>query len=106
MKKNKSMKKIILLSLLLALTMTKAFADEVAGFDGPTWYDYRADSYAGGNGNENNPYLISTPAQLAKLAYEVNVTDKNIQVATTDTMVVQTREANKREFFDFKYVKE
>lgn len=73
MKKNKSMKKIILLSLLLALTMTKAFADEVAGFDGPTWYDYRADSYAGGNGNENNPYLISTPAQLAKLAYEVNV---------------------------------
>ena len=73
MKKNKSMKKFILLSLLLALTMTKAFADEVAGFDGPTWYDYRADSYAGGNGNENSPYLISTPAQLAKLAYEVNV---------------------------------
>ncbi|MBR5656718.1 MAG: leucine-rich repeat protein [Prevotella sp.] len=67
------MKKYILLSLLLALAMTKAFADEVAGFDGPTWYDYRADSYAGGNGNENNPYLISTPAQLAKLAYEVNV---------------------------------
>lgn len=43
---------------------------------------------------------------ILRLAYEVNFTDKNIQVATTDTMVVQTREANKREFFDFKYVKE
>ena len=73
MKKNKNMKRYLLLSLLLALTMTNAFADEVAGFNGPTWYDYRTTNYAGGNGSESNPYQISTPEQLAKLAYEVNV---------------------------------
>lgn len=68
------MKKSILLSLVLALAITNANAyTEMAGFDGPTWYDYRATTYAGGNGDENNPYLISTPEQLAKLAYEVNV---------------------------------
>ena len=67
------MKKYILLSFLLALTMTKVFADEVAGFVGPTWYDYRESNYAGGGGSQNDPYLIKTPGQLAKLAYEVNV---------------------------------
>ena len=30
--------------------------------------------------------------------------DKNIQVSTRDTLVVQTRESNKKEFFDCKYV--
>ena len=68
------MKKTILLSLMLALAIANANAyTEVAGFDGPTWYDYRATTYAGGNGRESSPYLISTPEQLAKLAYEVNV---------------------------------
>ena len=40
---------------------------------------------------------------ILRLAYNVDFTDKNIQVATTDTMVVQTRESNKREFFSPKY---
>ena len=67
------MKRLIFLSLMLALAMTKAFADGVAGFDGATWYDYRESNYAGGGGSQNDPYLIKTPGQLAKLAYEVNV---------------------------------
>ena len=42
---------------------------------------------------------------ILRLAYKVDFADKNIQVSTTDTLVVQTRESNKKEFFDFKYVK-
>lgn len=43
---------------------------------------------------------------ILRLQYNVNFTDKDIQVSTNDTLVVQTRESNKREFFDYKYVKE
>ena len=43
---------------------------------------------------------------ILRLAYNVNFSDKDIQVSTNDTLVVQTRESNKREFFDYKYVKE
>jgi hypothetical protein len=43
---------------------------------------------------------------ILRLAYNVNFTDKDIQVSTADTLVVQTREANKKEFFNYKYIKE
>ena len=43
---------------------------------------------------------------ILRLKYNVEFTDKNIQVETTDTMVVQTRESNKREFFDYRYIKQ
>ncbi len=43
---------------------------------------------------------------ILRLAYEVNFTKSNIQVSTNDTLVVQTRESNKREFFTPKYVKQ
>jgi hypothetical protein len=43
---------------------------------------------------------------ILRLAYEVNFTKNNIQVSTNDTLVVQTRESNKREFFTPKYVKQ
>lgn len=43
---------------------------------------------------------------ILRLAYDVTFTDKDITVSTADTLVVQTRESNKREFFDYKYVKE
>ena len=42
---------------------------------------------------------------ILRLAYNVSFNDRDIQVATTDTMVVQTRESNKKEFFSPKYVK-
>ena len=43
---------------------------------------------------------------ILRLQYNVNFTDKDIQVSTNDTLVVQTRESNKREWFEYKYVKE
>lgn len=84
------MKKYILLSLLLALPMTKAIAEniEVTGFDGPTWYNYIAqvpegvnqeifdyvlDGIFEGSGTSDAPFLIKTPEQLAWIAYQVNV---------------------------------
>ena len=51
----------------------------------------------------NNGELVQR--DILRLAYKVDFADKNIQVSTTDTLVVQTRESNKKEFFDFKYVK-
>ena len=43
---------------------------------------------------------------ILRLAYKVQFNDKDIQVSTADTLVVQTRESNKKEFFDSKYVKQ
>jgi len=37
-----------------------------------TWDGTVADSYAGGNGTKDNPFLISNGAELAKLAQDVN----------------------------------
>lgn len=51
----------------------------------------------------NNGELVQR--DVLRLTYNVDFADKNIQVSTTDTLVVQTRESNKKEFFDFKYVK-
>ena len=42
---------------------------------------------------------------ILRLSYQVNFADKDIQVSTADTLVVQTRESNKREFFSPKFVK-
>ena len=52
----------------------------------------------------NNGVLVQR--DILRLSYNVDFTDKNIQVSTNDTLVVQTRESNKREFFSPKYVKE
>lgn len=38
----------------------------------PKWTGEISDSFAGGNGSENNPYLISNGEELAKLAKDVN----------------------------------
>ena len=42
---------------------------------------------------------------ILRLKYDVNFTDKNIQVSTNDTLVVQTRESNQKVFFSNVYVK-
>ena len=42
---------------------------------------------------------------ILRLAYNVNFANKNIQISTSDTLVVQTRESNKKEYFEYKYVK-
>lgn len=42
---------------------------------------------------------------ILRLAYDVNFANSDIQVSTSDTLVVQTRNANQRVFFTPKYVK-
>ena len=42
---------------------------------------------------------------ILRLAYNVNFENENVQVSTNDTLVVQTREANQKQFFSTKYVK-
>ena len=43
---------------------------------------------------------------ILRLAYDVNFSKNNVQVSTNDTLVVKTRESNKRVFFTPKYVKQ
>jgi hypothetical protein len=43
---------------------------------------------------------------ILRLTYDVNFDSKNIQVSTSDTLVVQTRESNQKVFFSPKYIKE
>ena len=51
----------------------------------------------------NNGELVQR--DILRLAYEVSFTGSDLQVSTNDTLVVQTRESNKRVFFSPKYVK-
>ncbi len=57
---------------LLALTLHASAWTKVQAIDGPTWQDYAASSYAGGDGTKNNPYKIANAEQLARLAKMVN----------------------------------
>jgi hypothetical protein len=61
-----------------------------------TYKDYRWGSM---NGKPVNRDIL-------RLAYKVDFADQNIKVDTKDTLVVQTRESNKREFFTPKYDEE
>ena len=51
----------------------------------------------------NNGELVQR--DILRLAYNVSFNNSDIQVSTNDTLVVQTRESNKRVFFSPKYVK-
>ena len=66
----------------------------VKGTEKPEYKDYQWGSMNG------------QPVQrdILRLAYEVNFQNDDIQVSTTDTLVVQTRESNKKVFFSPKYV--
>jgi hypothetical protein len=65
------------------------------GTERPEYKDYQWGS------NNGEP----VQRDILKLAYNVNFEDRNIQVSTNDTLVVQTRESNKKEFFTPKFVK-
>lgn len=67
-------KKILTAILLTVLTVGQTWADNVNvdGFGSNTWYNYKASSFGEGDGSSGSPYLISTPEQLALLAYQVN----------------------------------
>ena len=64
------------------------------GTEKPEYKDYQWGS--------SNGQLVQR--DILRLAYQVNFTNNDIQVSTTDTLVVQTREANKKVFFSPKYV--
>ena len=69
----KEMKKrftAVLLSLMLmsGLMPATAFAADPEG----VWTDYAAEVFAGGTGTQDDPYLVETAEQLAKVAKDVN----------------------------------
>ena len=66
------------------------------GTERPEYKDYQWGS------NNGQP----VQRDILRLAYTVSFDDRDIQVSTTDTLVVQTRESNQRVFFSPKYVKE
>ena len=65
------------------------------GTERPEYKDYQWGS------NNGEP----VQRDILRLAYEVKFNKMDIQVSTNDTLVVQTRESNKKEFFSTKYVK-
>ena len=66
------------------------------GTERPEYKDYQWGS--------NNGELVQR--DILRLAYEVQFNNKDIHVTTSDTLVVQTRESNKKEFFSPKYIKQ
>ena len=65
------------------------------GTERPEYKDYQWGS------NNGEP----VQRDILRLAYDVNFANSDIQVSTADTLVVQTRESNKKVFFSPKYVK-
>ncbi|MBQ8948834.1 MAG: DUF1735 domain-containing protein [Prevotella sp.] len=65
------------------------------GTEKPEYKDYQWGS------NNGEP----VQRDILRLAYDVNFANSDIQVSTNDTLVVQTRESNKKVFFTPKYVK-
>lgn len=65
------------------------------GTERPEYKDYQWGS------NNGQP----VQRDILRLAYNVNFANSDIQVSTNDTLVVQTRESNIKEFFTPKYVK-
>lgn len=61
---------LFLLVLVSGISMTAYGEDAAPSTD--DWSNYAAESFEGGSGTKDNPYLIGTPEQLAKLAKDVN----------------------------------
>ena len=73
MKKNTKAWSVKMRLALLALAALVWIAVPVsARAEGDSWVECAATSFAGGTGEENDPYQISTAAQLAYLAQQVN----------------------------------
>ena len=68
----------------------------VKGTANPEYKDYQWGS------NNGEP----VQRDILRLSYNVNFNNLDIQVSTNDTLVVQTRESNKKVFFTPKYVKQ
>ena len=58
---------------LFILLPLNVCAETPNGFSGPTWYDYRDQTFSvDGKGTFDNPVIINTPEQLAQLSWLVN----------------------------------
>lgn len=66
----------LLLVLVMALAMLPTAAFAANGTPEGNWADYAADAFAGGTGAKDDPYLIATAEQLAKLAADVKAGEK------------------------------
>lgn len=78
------------------VTVTGSGEFVVKGTEKPEYKDYQWGS------NNGKP----VQRDILRLAYNVSFADKDIQVSTTDTLVVQTRESNRKVLFSPKYVKQ
>ena len=74
MKKNKNNLFVFILISLLAL-FTVDYSSLLKSEDVATanWSSNYASSFASGSGTESSPYIIKTPAQLARMIYVINV---------------------------------
>ena len=78
------MKRSIFKRIIIIATVTLFLAVQVTAFEEktptkfetqsqiPTWDGSVSTQFAGGSGTEDDPYLITTPAELAYLSHEVN----------------------------------
>lgn len=62
----------ILISLLLCVGLLPLKALAAPAVPSEEWTDYAADSFASGKGTKEDPYIINSPEQLAKLAKDIN----------------------------------
>ena len=62
----------ILISLLLCVGLLPLKALAAPAVPSGEWTDYAAGSFASGNGTKEDPYIINSPEQLAKLAKDIN----------------------------------
>ncbi len=61
------------------------------GVKGQAWSGLQAIDYDGGDGTKNNPYLISTPEQMAKLVGNINEADGKYYKLTADLYINDVR---------------
>ena len=64
------------------------------GVKGQAWSGLQAIDYDGGDGTKDNPYLISTPEQMAKLVGNVNDADGKYYKLTADLYINDVRKKN------------
>lgn len=61
------------------------------GIKGQAWSGLQAIDYDGGDGTKDNPYLISTPEQMAKLVGNINDADGKYYKLTADLYINDVR---------------
>jgi hypothetical protein len=81
MKKRFAISVIVLVAMLTAILIPSGYDKSYAASTSGNWINYAASSFAGGDGTQNNPYLIETEEQLAYLAKQVNKGSKKYKKA-------------------------